>query len=134
MPTIQLKDGNGTLYNFQASGDGSTENPFVPLSDLSVAGVSVTEANPLPSSGVSDWIMRRLFRAIGRLTFDASNQLRAAVAGTVAISSGTVTTVSTVSAMTTGNISIGDAGKPATAQMFTQQLSTGSTRRNLIRS
>ena len=48
MPIIQLKDGNGTLYNFSVSGDGSTENPFVPLSDLSVAGVPVSALAPVP--------------------------------------------------------------------------------------
>ena len=79
-------------------------------------------------SGISDWILRRLFKAFSRLSFDASSQLRVAAAGTVSVSSGTVTTV------TTGNIGMGDAGKPSTAIVFSRQLTANSTRRNLIRS
>ena len=82
-------------------------------------------------SGISDWILRRLFKAFSRLSFDASSQLRVAAAGTVSVSSGTVTTVTTV---TTGNIGMGDAGKPSTAIVFSRQLTANSTRRNLIRS
>ena len=79
-------------------------------------------------SGISDWIIRRLFKAFSRLSFDASSQLRVAAAGTVSVSSGTITTV------TTGNIGIGDMGKPATSIAFSRQLTANSTRRNLIRS
>lgn len=82
-------------------------------------------------SGIADWILNRLLRAVSRLSFDATNQLRVAAAGTVSISSGTVTTVTTV---TTGNTGMGDIGKPATAMVFSRQLTTNSTRRNLIRS
>lgn len=79
-------------------------------------------------SGIADWILNRLLRAVSRLSFDATNQLRVAAAGTVSISSGTVTTV------TTGNTGMGDMGKPATSMVFSRQLTTNSTRRNLIRS
>ena len=79
-------------------------------------------------SGIADWLLRRLSKALSRLSFDATNQLRAIVAGTVSISSGTVTTV------TTGNIGMGDSGKPSTAMVFSRQLTSNSTRRNLIRS
>lgn len=82
-------------------------------------------------SGIADWILNRLLRAVSRLSFDATNQLRVAAAGTVSISSGTVTTVTTV---TTGNVGMGDTGKPATAIVFSRQLTANSTRRNLIRS
>ena len=82
-------------------------------------------------SGIADWILNRLLRAVSRLSFDATNQLRVAAAGTVSISSGTVTTVTTV---TTGNTGMGDMGKPATSMVFSRQLTTNSTRRNLIRS
>lgn len=82
-------------------------------------------------SGIADWIIRRLLRAVGRLSFDGSNQLRTAVAGSVSVSSGTVTTVTTV---TTSSDSMGDIGKPATAMIFSRQLTANSTRRNLIRS
>lgn len=79
-------------------------------------------------SGIADWLLRRLSKAMSRLSFDASNQLRVAAAGTVSISSGTITTV------TTSNDSMGDIGKPATAMVFSRQLTANSTRRNLIRS
>lgn len=82
-------------------------------------------------SGIGDWLFRRLEKAISRLTFDATNQLRAAVSGSVSVSSGTVTTVTTV---TTGNTGMGDMGKPATSMVFSRQLTASSTRRNLIRS
>ena len=82
-------------------------------------------------SGIADWLLRRLSKAMSRLSFDASNQLRVAAAGTVSISSGTVTTVTTV---TTGNTGMGDMGKPATSMVFSRQLTANSTRRNLIRS
>lgn len=82
-------------------------------------------------SGIADWLLRRLSKAMSRLSFDASNQLRVAAAGTVSISSGTITTVTTV---TTGNMGMGDIGKPATAMVFSRQLTANSTRRNLVRS
>ena len=82
-------------------------------------------------SGIADWLLRRLSKAMSRLSFDASNQLRVAAAGTVSISSGTITTVTTV---TTGNMGMGDIGKLATAMVFSRQLTANSTRRNLVRS
>lgn len=82
-------------------------------------------------SGIADWILNRLLRAVSRLSFDATNQLRVAAAGTMSISSGTVTTVTTVA---TGNMGMGDMGKPSTSIVFSRQLTANSTRRNLIRS
>lgn len=75
-----------------------------------------------------NWLFRRLFRAIGRLSFDATNQLRVAPANI-----STVSTVTTVTTVTTGNIGIGDAGKPASVMMYSRQFAAVSTRRNLIR-
>lgn len=80
-------------------------------------------------SGISDWLFRRLFRAIGRMTYDTTNQLR--VSGPVTISSGTVTTCTTV---TTGNIGFGDMGKTATAMLVSRQNAALGSKRNLIRS
>ena len=82
-------------------------------------------------SGIADWLLRRLSKAMSRLSFDASNQLRVAAAGTMSISSGTVTTVTTVA---TGNMGMGAMGKPSTSIVFSRQLTANSTRRNLIRS
>jgi len=50
MAIIQLKDGNGTTYNFSVSGEGTVENPYVPLSDLAVSGVPVSAGAPVPVS------------------------------------------------------------------------------------
>lgn len=76
--------------------------------------------------------IRRLFRGISRMSYDATNQLRAVITGSsVLITSGTVTTVTT---MTTGNIGMGDIGKPGTAMMMTRTLTSGSNRRNITRS
>lgn len=75
----------------------------------------------LPEDGVQEslsklnWIMRVITSVFGRFSFDPTSQLRTAVSGTVAISSGTVTTVTT---MTTGNIGLGDIGKNATAVLM----------------
>ena len=101
-------------------------------SQLRAASITVraTEDEPLPSNGVADWLLRRLAKAIGRLSFDATNQLRAVVSGSLT----TAGTVSTVTTVTTSNNGMGDAGKPATSTIFTRQLTGVSTRRNLIRS
>lgn len=102
---------------------GSDDNQYVTRTETGEDGQETQVV-----SGIADWVLRRLFRAISRLTFDGSNQLRVAAAGTVSVSSGTVTTV------TTGNIGMGDAGKPSTAIVFSRQLTVNGTRRNLIRS
>lgn len=77
-------------------------------------------------SGIGDWLFRRLAKAMSRLSFDTSNQLRCVVPShAVTISSGTVST---------GNMGMGDMGKPATSMVFSRQLTANSTKRNLIRS
>ena len=83
------------------------------------------------TESAATWLLRRLAKAMSRLTFDATNQLRTTVGGTVAIS-GTVA-VSTVTTVTTDNIGYGDMGKPATVMLVSRQLTGASTRRNLIR-
>lgn len=62
--------------------------------------------------------LTRLFNVLRFFSFDPTSQLRVTAAGTVGISSGTVTTVGTV---TTGNMGIGDMGKPATSLMMGRQ-------------
>lgn len=105
---------------------GSDNNQYVTRTETGEDGQETQVV-----SGIADWLLRRLSKALSRLSFDASNQLRVAAAGTVSISSGTVTTVTTV---TTSNDSMGDMGKAATAMVFSRQLTANSTRRNLIRS
>ena len=73
-----------------------------------------------------DTSMKFLKNIISRFTFDASGQLR--VGGSVGVSSGTITTV------TTANISIGDTGKTSTAQVMSAQMFYGTVGANFVRS
>ena len=75
-----------------------------------------------------NWLSRALFKVFGRFSFDSSSQLR--VVGNVGVS-GSLTTVTTVA---TANMSIGDMGKPASAQLQSAQGFYGSVGANFIRS
>ena len=79
----------------------------------------------------NDLSIKSLMQKFGRFSFDTSSQLRVLAAGTVAVSSGTVTTVTTC---TTANISIGDTGKASTAQLQSAQCFYGTVGANFIRS
>lgn len=72
-----------------------------------------------------DSTIKALKNVISRFTFDTAGQLR--VGGTVGISSGTVTTVSTV---TQSNISFGDSGKLSTTIQNSSMMFNSSIRRN----
>ena len=72
-----------------------------------------------------DSTIKALKNVISRFTFDTVGQLR--VGGTVGISSGTVTTVSTV---TQSNISFGDSGKLSTTIQNSSMMFNSSIRRN----
>lgn len=76
-----------------------------------------------------DTSIKFLKNIISRFTFDASGQLR--VGGSVGISSGTINTVGTVSQ---ANISIGDIGRQATAQVMSAQMFYGTVGANFVRS
>ena len=78
-----------------------------------------------------DTSMKFLKNIISRFTFDSQGQLRATVAGTVGISSGTINTVVTVSQ---ANVSIGDTGRQATAQIMSAQMFYGTVGANFVRS
>ena len=78
----------------------------------------------------NDLSIKNLMQKFGRFSFDTSSQLRTTVAGSVSIS-GTVATVTTV---TTANMSIGDMGKAASAQLQSAQGFYGSVGANFIRS
>jgi len=104
---------------------GSDNNQYVTRTETGVDGKETQVV-----AGQSDTFLRRLFRTLNRLTFDVSGQLRTAVAGSVSVSSGVVTTVGT---MTTGNIGFSDMGKPATAMIVSRQLAACGTQRNLRR-
>lgn len=68
----------------------------------------------------TNWLLRMMVKVFGRFSFDSSSQLRTAVTGSVSVSSGTVTTV------TTGNMGLGDIGKPATAMLMSRQLTAAN--------
>ena len=84
--------------------------------------------NPMPVEMAG--FFKRLFGVFGRLSFDTSSQLRTTVSGSVSVSSGTVTTVGT---MTTGNIGIGDWGKLATAMEQSHLAFQSGIRRNFTK-
>ena len=75
----------------------------------------------------NDLSIKNLMQKFGRFSFDSSSQLRTTVAGSVSIS-GTVATVATA------NMSIGDIGKAASAQLQSAQGFYGSVGANFIRS
>ncbi len=72
-----------------------------------------------------DSTIKFLKNIISRFTFDASGQLR--VGGSVGVSSGTITTVSSV---TQSNTSFGDMGRTSAAQLVAQQNFMIGNRRN----
>ena len=76
----------------------------------------------------NDLSIKSLMQKFGRFSFDTSSQLR--VAGNVGVS-GSLTTVTTV---TTANMSIGDMGKPASVMLQSAQGFYGSVGANFIRS
>ena len=76
----------------------------------------------------NDLSIKTLIQRLSKFSFDASSQLRTVTSGSVSISSGTVTTV------TTANMSIGDMGKASAAQLQSAQGFYGSVGANFIRS
>ena len=84
-----------------------------------------------------DSTIKSLIQKLGRFSFNNLSQLRVSFDGTaqpVTVSSGTVTTVTTVTTMITGNMSIGDIGKPASSMLMSQSNFTAGVGKNFIRS
>ena len=80
----------------------------------------------------NDISIKNLLNKFGRFSFDTTSQLRVVLGGgSTSISSGTVTTVTTV---TQANISIGDMGKTGTAMLQSAQGFYGSVGANFVRS
>ena len=102
------------------------------MSDTDKLQIWVEDTNPLFVTLTT--CLACIKNVVSRFTFDVSNQLRATIVGAVTVSSGTVTTVGTVTTMTTGNIGIGDMGKPATAILKSQEVFQGTIGKNFIRS
>lgn len=78
----------------------------------------------------NDLSIKNLMQKFGRFSFDTTSQLRTVTSGSVSVS-GNITTVTTV---TTANMSIGDTGKAATAILQSAQGFYGSVGANFIRS
>ena len=73
----------------------------------------------------NDLSIKNLMQKFGRFSFDASSQLRVTPSG------GSISTVTVVS---TANMSIGDMGKASSAQLQSAQGFYGSVGANFIRS
>lgn len=125
MVNVEVKDNANTIHQMNADAVSSGETQVVKL-QVGDAGTDegfVSSNNPL--SVFVDFLVKSALRQLSKLSFDGSGQLRATVAGTVGLSSN-----QTLGTLTTGNISFGDAGKPATNIIYTRR----TTETNLIRS
>lgn len=132
MADVPVKGSDNITYAIDTDNVGGVETQVVKLrtGDTGVDGGLVTDANPLPvSDAMTAWGLRRLLKLLGGFSFDTTSQLRVAPANI-----STVSTVSTVTTMTTGNMSLGDKGKPATAIETSRQSFACGVGRNLIRS
>ena len=78
----------------------------------------------------NDLSIKSLIQRLSKFSFDSSSQLR--VGGSVGVSS--LPTLATVTTVTTANMSIGDIGKPASAQLQSAQGFYGSVGANFTRS
>ena len=78
----------------------------------------------------NDLSIKNLIQRLSKFSFDNTSQLRTVTSGSVSVS-GSLTTVSTV---TTANMSIGDMGKPASVMLQSAQGFYGSVGANFIRS
>ena len=114
--------------NINVNPTGST-----PIATDEIGGVHYQKVMSVNENGDvgSDigWIAKLLMKVFGRFSFTGSSELRTSVSGSVSVSSGTVTTVTTVS---TGNIGFGDQGKISAAMSNSANLYYSSTRRNFV--
>ena len=78
----------------------------------------------------NDLSIKNLIQRLSKFSFDTSSQLRTVTSGSVSVS-GSLTTITTV---TTANMSIGDMGKASAAQLQSAQGFYGSVGANFIRS
>ena len=81
----------------------------------------------------NDLSIKNLIQRLSKFSFDNTSQLRTVTSGSVSVS-GSLTTVSTVTNVTTANMSIGDMGKASAAQLQSAQGFYGSVGANFIRS
>ena len=78
----------------------------------------------------NDLSIKSLIQRLSKFSFDNTSQLRTVTSGSVSVS-GSLTTVTTV---TTANMSIGDMGKPASVMLQSAQGFYGSVGANFTRS
>ena len=126
---VSLKDADNISHHMQTDTLPSGEESQAVKLQLGNAGVDggyASQQNPIPVELMG--FFRRLFLVFGRFSFDTTSALR--TSGSVSVSSGTVTTVGT---MTTGNIGFGDSGKASTIMQISQQSFMGGIRRNFSR-
>ena len=96
-----------------------------------IEGIHYQKVIPVSQSGDGasevelNWLSRALFKVFGRFSFDTSSQLRVTPSGG---------SIAHVTSCTTANMSIGDIGKPASAQLQSAQGFYGSVGANFIRS
>ena len=118
------------IYNFADSNlTGSITGNIITLSydttsmsDTDKLQIWVEDTNPLMVT-LSNYL-NIIKHAIGRLTFDTSNQLRTVTTGSL----------STVSTVTTANAGFGDLGKPITSTMVINQAYNVANSKNFVRS
>ena len=126
---VSLKDADNISHHMQTDTLPSGEESQAVKLQLGNAGVDggyASQQNPIPVELMG--FFRRLFLVFGRFSFDTTSALR--TSGSVSVSSGTVTTVGT---MTTGNIGFGDSGKASTIMQISQQSFMGGIRRNFTK-
>ena len=123
---VEVKDNANTVHQINTdvlADGGETQVVKVQIGDAGSDGGYVSRSNPLPIEMAG--FFKRLFLVFGRFSFDTTSALR--TSGSVSVSSGTVTTV------TTGNIGFGDSGKASTIMQISQQSFMGGIRRNFSR-
>ena len=121
------------IYNFADSNlTGSITGNIItlsydttPMSDTDILQIWVEDTNPLLVT-LSNFL-NIIRHAVGKLSFDTSNQLRIAATGSLS-------TVSTVSTVTTSNVGFGDLGKPITSTMVINQAYNVANSKNFVRS
>ena len=121
------------IYNFADSNlTGSITGNIItlsydttPMSDTDILQIWVEDTNPLLVT-LSNFL-NIIRHAVGKLSFDTSNQLRTATTGSLS-------TVSTVSTVTTANAGFGDLGKPITSTMVINQAYNVANSKNFVRS
>ena len=126
---VEVKDNANTVHQINTdvlADGGETQVVKVQMGDAGSDGGYVSRSNPLPIEMAG--FFKRLFLVFGRFSFDTTSALR--TSGSVSVSSGTVTTVGT---MTTGNIGIGDWGKLATAMEQSHLAFQSGIRRNFTK-